>query len=269
MSFRLMASIGLFNWLVNFFAFHPEPGNQVDPHLVDPTIQEIFFEASDGIMLQAFFVPRPESDRIVLFLHGNAGNASHRLRDAAQLANVGTNVLLLSYRGYGKSDGSPSEEGLYTDGRSALQYIQSQWKFPIERTIIVGRSIGAAVGIEIAQGLPVAGLVLVAPFSSGRDFARAQGLGWIAWLTGEPFNSIEKIQRVSSPILFIHGEEDHIVPIALGRKLFDHARSPKTWKAIPHAGHNDLLQRAGAQYWNWIHAFIDHVASLENRNSMP
>ena len=117
------ASFGLFNWLVNFFAFYPHAGNQVEARLIDPTIQEVFFDSSDGVKLQAFFVPRPESDRVVLFLHGNAGNASHRLKDAVQLANVGTNVLLLSYRGYGKSEGSPSEKGVYIDGRSALQYI--------------------------------------------------------------------------------------------------------------------------------------------------
>ena len=147
------ASIGLFNWLVNFFAFYPQSGNQIEPHLVDPMIQEVFFDSLDGVKLQAFFVPRPKSDKVVLFLHGNAGNASHRLRDAVQLANLGTNVLLLSYRGYGKSEGSPSEEGVYIDGRSALQYIQSKFGFSLGRTVILGRSIGSAIAIDIAQNL--------------------------------------------------------------------------------------------------------------------
>lgn len=257
---KVMASIGLFNWVVNFFAFHPYPGNQVDPHLVDPTIQEVFFDSSDGVKLQAFFIPRPDSDRVVLFLHGNAGNASHRLEDAAHLATLGTNVLLLSYRGYGKSEGSPSEQGVYTDGRSALTYLQLELGFTLDRTVVLGRSIGSAVAIEIAQGLSSAGLVLVSPFSSGRDFARAQGLSWIAWLTGEPFNSIEKISRVTAPVLFIHGERDGIVPIDLGRKLFEQCLSPKTWEPIPDAGHNDLIQRAGAKYWAGIQEFMDSVA---------
>lgn len=258
---KVMASIGLFNWLVNFFAFHPQPGNQVDPHFIDPTVQEIFFVSSDGIKLQAFYIPRPESNRVVLFLHGNAGNASHRLGDAVQLANLGTNVFLLSYRGYGKSEGEPSEDGLYLDGRSALQYIQLQMEFPLNRTIILGRSIGAAVAIDMAQDYPLAGLVLVAPFSSGRDFATAQGLGWLAWLTGEPFYSIGKIQQVTTPMLFIHGAQDNIVPMELGRKLFEQSPSPKSWKTIPQAGHNDLTQRAGLQYWRWIQEFMDKVTS--------
>lgn len=254
-----LASIGLFTWLVNFFAFHPDSGNQVAPYLVDPTIQEVFFESSDGLKLQAFFVPRPDSDRVVLFLHGNAGNASLRLEDAVHIANLGTNVFLLSYRGYGKSEGLPSEQGVYADGRSALTYLQSEFGFRLDRTVILGRSIGSAVAIEIAQGLSVGGLVLVSPFSSGQDVARAQGLSWIAWVTGEPFHSIEKISRVTAPVLFIHGEQDDIVPLDLGRKLFDQCPSPKTWRTIPGAGHNDLIQRAGAKYWVWIQGFLDSV----------
>ena len=78
----LLSSLGLFNWLVNFLAFHPEPGNLFDPHIVDPSIQEIFFDARDGVKLQAFYVPQTDSERIILYLHGNAGNASMRLPDA-------------------------------------------------------------------------------------------------------------------------------------------------------------------------------------------
>lgn len=256
----VLAAVGLFDWLVNWLAFHPYPGNQVHPHLVEPTIQEIFFDASDGVTLQAFFVPRPESKRVVLFLHGNAGNASHRLDDAVRLADLGTNVLLLSYRGYGRSEGSPSEQGVYTDGRSALQYVQAHLGFSLEHTFILGRSIGSAVAIDIAQNLPIAGLILVSPFSSGRDVAGAQGLSALAWVTGEPFASIEKIPRVIAPVLFIHGEHDEIVPMSLGKKLFAQCRSPKTWKTIPRAGHNDLIQRAGAQYWQGIQAFLDAVS---------
>jgi len=255
----VLSAIGPLEWLVNFFAFHPVPGNHVNPRDVDPTIQEVFFDSSDGVTLQGFFVPRSASDRVVLFLHGNAGNASHRLPDAVRLANLGTNVFLLSYRGYGMSEGTPSEQGLYVDGRSALEYLESKFGFPPHRTMILGRSLGAAVAIEIAQDRSLAGLVLVSSFSSGRDMAREQGLSWLAWLTGEPFFSIEKIPRIIAPVLFIHGEQDGIVPIKLARKLFDQCPSPKTWKTIPGAGHNDLIQRAGGEYWKGIQAFMDSV----------
>ena len=135
----VLTFVGPFDWLVNFFSFHPVPGNQVNPRDVDPTIQEVFFDSSDGVTLQGFFVPRSASDRVVLFLHGNAGNASHRLPDAVRLANLGTNVFLLSYRGYGMSEGTPSEQGLYVDGHSAYEYLESKFGFPPHRPMILGR----------------------------------------------------------------------------------------------------------------------------------
>lgn len=254
-----LSTLGSFGWLVNYFAFHPMPGNYVEPFDVDPSVKEVFFYTIDNVKLQAFFIPHLRSDRVVLYLHGNAGNASHRLHDALRLAELGTNVFLLSYRGYGKSEGTPSEEGVYLDGRSALQYLESQLGFPPSRILILGRSLGSAVAIEIAQQGSLAGLMLVSPFSSGRDLAKVQGLSWLAWLTGEPFNSVEKISRVTAPVLFIHGDQDRIVPIELGRRLFDECRSSKTWKTISGAGHNDLVQGAGVQYWRVMEEFLDKI----------
>jgi len=259
----LMAVLGLFNWLVNIFAFHPEPGNLIHPSAIDPSIQEIFIETSDGIALQAFFFPRAETNRIVLYFHGNAGNASMRLPEAVELARLGTNVLLLSYRGYGKSEGVPSEAGVYLDGQAALEFLQSGLGFALDHTIILGRSLGSAVAIELAQHQAVAGLILVTPFSSGRDLAQAMGLSWLAWVTGQPFNSLEKIRQISAPTLFIHGTDDHIVPQELARKLFDQCPSPKEWKSFPGADHNNLVLIAGREYWDTIQHFLDTYTPLQ------
>ena len=257
----LLSSIGLFNWLVNIFAFHPEPGNFFDPSEFDESIQEVFFQTEDGLNLQAFFVPSPNRNRVILYLHGNAGNASMRLPEVHRLANLGVNVLLLSYRGYGKSEGIPSEEGVYLDGQAALQYLQSHLGFSLDHTVILGRSLGSAVAIDLAQHNQVAGVILVTPFSSGRDLAGVMGLSWLAWVTGEPFPSVEKIQHIRSPALFIHGSEDHIVPPALARKLFDRCPFPKNWKLIQGADHNNLVQVGGQEYWDVIHQFLDATIS--------
>ena len=133
------------DWLVNSFAFHPMPGSQIDSQFHDSSLQEIMFDSLDDIKLHAFYFPRPAHNRAVLFLHGNAGNASHRLPHAQQLANLGFNVLLLEYRGYGKSGGSPSEQGVYRDAKAALEYLIKTRGFPKERIFIFGRSIGTAV----------------------------------------------------------------------------------------------------------------------------
>ena len=251
--------------LVNFFAFHPLPGSQVDFRSVDPSIKEIHLESADGVRLHAFYLPRPGTDRVVLFLHGNAGNASYRLWDAKRMASLGSNVFLLSYRGYGKSGGSPSEQGVYLDALAALDYVESSLGFPKDRTIVFGRSIGAAVAVENAQNQPFAGIILVTPFSSGKDMASHVSfsrLAWLAWLAGNPFNSIDKIRHVIAPILFIHGDADDIVPIELSRKLFEVCPSPKTFRVAPGAGHNDLVEMAGDSYWEWIKQFINSVAPI-------
>ena len=260
----LLGSLGLFNWLVNIFAFHPEPGNVFDPQAIDPSIQEIFIDTSDGVALQAFLVSRSDSNRMLVFFHGNAGNASMRLPEALRLSHLQTNVLLVSYRGYGKSSGSPSESGVYLDGEAAMEYVQARLGFSFNRIIILGRSLGSAVAIEVAQHHGVAGLILVAPFSNGRDLADTMGLSWLAWLTGDPFDSVTKISRIKIPMLFIHGTEDRIVPLELGRKLFDATPSPKEWKSVLHADHNNLVQIAGPQYWEWIQEFIDRIVPRES-----
>ena len=262
MSLLPLFSSGCTDWLVNSLAFHPEPGNQVDPQSYDPSIQEVFFDSLDGVRLQAFYFPRPTTDRVVLFLHGNAGNASHRIEHGQRIANFDTNVFLLSYRGYGKSEGSPSEQGVYIDAKSALRYLHTKLGFPLERTVILGRSLGAAVAVEVSQNEPLAGLVLVSPMSSGQDMARHLSLSWLTWVAGNPFNSAEKIRGVRAPVLFIHGEADRTIPVEMGRKLFELCLSTKEWRVVPGAGHNDLIWVAGDQYWEWIRKFIDSVAPL-------
>ena len=113
----------------------------------------------------------------------------------------------------------------------------------------------------MAQHQPLGGLVLVSPLSSGRDMARQLSLSWLTWITGNPFDSVGKISQVSTPVLFIHGDSDHIIPIAMGRKLYDVCPAPKEFRVVPGAGHNDIIATAGAQFWEWVHVFISSIES--------
>ncbi len=204
------------------------------------------------------FFRHSDSRRIVLFLHGNAGHAFYRIDDALSLLDTGTNVFLLSYRGYGKSDGSPSERGVYEDGRAALGYLEEELGFSRRQTFILGRSIGSAVAVDIAQEWQLAGLILVTSLSTGRDVAAQVGLGWLSWLIGNPFDSVRKVASVDIPMLFIHGDADRIIPVELGQRLFEASPSlHKTFKVVHGAGHNDLVQVAGPRYWAWIGEFLD------------
>ncbi len=246
------------SWLVNSMAFHPESVPETFSAPPDPRIEERFFNSLDGTRLHALFFRRPDSRRIVLFLHGNAGHAFYRVGDALRLLDSGANVLLLSYRGYGKSEGSPSERGVYQDGRAALEHLHDELGYSPRQTFILGRSIGSAVAVDIARDRQLAGLILVTPFSSGRDMAAHLGVGWLSWLIGNPFDSVGKVSGVHVPMLFIHGDADRIIPMELGRRLFD--ASPtlhKTFHVVHGADHNDLVPIAGSRYWTWIGEFLD------------
>lgn len=242
---------------VNMIAFHPSRGGGIPPGVQYQSVQDVELTTRENVRLHAYFVPNPNSDRAVLFLHGNAGNATDRLDDALKLSEIGLNVLLLDYRGYGKSAGRPSEAGVYEDGRTALRYLYDELKFKPNRTIILGRSLGSAVAIDLATQNECGGVVLVTPLSSGNDAAKAMGLGWIAWLFGKPFNSIEKISKLKCPALFIHGTHDEIIPIAHGRKLYEACPTMKRFVEVPGAGHNDLTYMSGEAYWQWIQDFCE------------
>ncbi len=171
-------------FLVNTMAFHP---SKVIPSTLPlPGIEEVFFDAQDETKLQAFVKRHPASNRLVLFFHGNAGNAYGRLHDLERLSvETASNVMLLSYRGYGKSEGRVSEEGVYLDAEAALTYARDSLGFAEQQIFLLGRSLGSAIAIDLAQNRVLAGLMLVSPFTSGRDMAGQMGLGWLAGIAGE------------------------------------------------------------------------------------
>ena len=140
----------MWNGILDRLIFQPSPGVDLRPEALGIEAEEVFLEAEDGVRLHAFFLPAPAASRALLFLHGNAGNASHRLPNAAALARLGTHVLLLDYRGYGLSEGTPSEAGVYADARAGLAYLLNERGFAENRTVVFGRSLGGAVAVDVA-----------------------------------------------------------------------------------------------------------------------
>jgi fermentation-respiration switch protein FrsA (DUF1100 family) len=266
----LAAAGGIFLALLSPLAerviFQPTRGAVVEPaRLADhagPEAESLFLETEDGVRIHAYFVPASSptpARRGLLFLHGNAGNASHRLPNAAALARLGADVLLLDYRGYGLSDGSPSEAGVYADARAGWAHLTDVRGIPPERIVVFGRSLGGAVAVERAQERALAGLVLESTFTNIDDMARRM-IGPLATFVGGGFPSDERITRLRAPLLFFHGDRDTIVPIELGRALFAAAPEPKRFEAIVGAGHNDTVVVGGDAYFAKIARFLDEVA---------
>lgn len=208
--------------------------------------EDAWITTRDGIKLHGWFAAPPEAKLATLFLHGNAGNVTHRVQAILAIREAGSAVLVLDYRGFGKSEGSPSESGVTLDAEAALAWLQ-QRGFPPERVVLHGESLGTAVAVELATRTRCAGLVLEAPFTSASAVA-----GAVVPVLGRTlisgFDSLSRIRRVKAPLLVIHGTRDEIIPFEMGQQLFAAANESKQFWAVEGAGHNDIAESAGAAY---------------------
>jgi fermentation-respiration switch protein FrsA (DUF1100 family) len=239
--------------------FQPVPGAQLEPAALGIAGEDAFLTAEDGVRVHGFFLPAPGASRALLVFHGNPEKPKNGLSFGAQQMRLGAHVLLADYRGYGRSEGTPSEAGVHADARAALRHLVEARGVPERRIVVYGRSLGGAVAVELARDRELAGLVLESTFTSIADVGRAH-LGPLGWLAGRRFDSAAAIGRVRAPLLFVHGDRDEIVPWALGRRLFDAAPGPKRFETIPGAGHNDVAVVGGRAYLDVLAGFIDRVA---------
>ncbi len=213
------------------------------------------------VRLHAWWVPAPGAALATLYLHGNAGNLTHRLRALERIRAAGSSVLILDYRGYGKSQGRPTESGLYEDATAGYRHLREKG-YPPPRIVLHGESLGTAVAVDLAAREPCAGLILEAPFSSAADVA-ARILPLLGPAVIRGFNSKAKIGRARTRTLIIHGDRDEVIPLELGKALFDAARPPKTFWTVRGAGHNNLADVAGPEYAARLRAFYAQLTPAE------
>jgi pimeloyl-ACP methyl ester carboxylesterase len=246
--------------LIDRLIFQPSPGVDLTPEALGIEAESVFLESEDGVRIHAFFLPSPGATRSLLFLHGNAGNASHRLPNAAALMQLDSHVLLLDYRGYGLSEGRPDEAGVYADARAGLAHLVDHVGIPERRTVVFGRSLGGAVAVDLVQDREIGGLILESTFPSVAAMAQTIFGGPFAWFARGRFDSEQKIARLRAPLLFFHGDRDEIVDFELGGRLYRAAPEPKEFQPIPGAGHNDTVEVGGRSYFERIRRFLDEVA---------
>ncbi|THJ24035.1 MAG: alpha/beta hydrolase [Nitrospira sp. CG24E] len=216
-----------------------------------------WFQAADGARLFGWYVEALADRPVILWCHGNAGNIVHRIENLKLLYQLGLSVFLFDYRGYGRSQGKPSEEGLYQDAFGAHDYLTRIRMIRSERVIIFGRSLGAAVAGELAAQKPAVGLILESSFPSIEAVAKFHYGGLpVHWLLGTDFALTDRLPHLSLPKLIIHGDKDDIIPIELGRQVFEAATPPKSFYVIPGADHNNTYQVGGAAYFRQWTEFI-------------
>jgi uncharacterized protein len=223
--------------------------------------QDVWLRASDGVRLHAWLVETPVeapgSRLVTLYLHGNGGNLAHRPGHLREMAAAGSSVLILDYRGYGKSEGRSTERGLYRDADAAYDYLVGIGYGP-GQIVVLGESLGSAVAVDLARRRPCAGLILECPFTSLSDMA-ATIVPVVGRFFASGFNTRRKISGVHAPLLVIHGDLDRTVPYAMGRAVFEAANEPKSFWTVEGATHTDLVEVAGPSYRARLEAFYRSV----------
>lgn len=255
-----MLSISFFKLFLTIFAFyitvlvlmysfqrsimyHPVKENVAPEKFGLIGMQDLRLKTSDNISVQAWYKAPKENGELVLYFHGNAGNLSDRFDKFSAFLEQGYGVLGLSYRGFGTSEGTPSEEGIYQDARAAIEYIKSQ-NIDLKRVVIFGESLGTGVAVQMATENNFKAIVLEAPYTSVAN--RAQEMYWflpVKLLLKDHFNSIKKIPSVKTPVLVIHGEQDVVIPKKHGEKIFAAAPEPKKLVIYSDTGHSDFDSR--------------------------
>lgn len=212
-------------------------------------MDEVTLNTKDGLKLYAWYKKPQSKKTTIIYFHGNGGHLCGRMPLVRQFLNNGFGVLLLSYRGYAGNPGSPSEKGLYQDGRAAMDFVRRK----DHCAVVLGESLGTGVATQMATEYPVKGLILQSPFLSLVAMAKLH----YPWLFIEPvdkFHSDKKIAKVKAPLLVIHGEADTIVPYSQGKALYDMAQSKKQLLSYPGRGHADLWD---AGFYTKIVSFLD------------
>jgi fermentation-respiration switch protein FrsA (DUF1100 family) len=242
--------------------YHPMPYPQGywEPETMSVSVEDVHFQAEDGIHLHGWYVPSPDARATLLWFHGNAGNITHRLQNIKMLEPLKLNIFIFDYRGYGKSKGQPNEKGIYMDSQAAYDFLMQEKKTPPEKLILFGRSLGGVFAVDVATKNPAAGLILESVFTTAQDMAKAMfPILPIGWALSSKLDNVNRVSKLKLPKLFLHGDRDSVVPFELGRQVFSAAAEPKEFYEIKDAGHNDTIFAGGTRYFATIDKFISRV----------
>jgi hypothetical protein len=273
-----VAAVTWLRWMEPRMTYYPTRPLERTPGDLGWTYEEVWLRAADGATLHGWLVPAanrtsatPDSggapvlgavDSIppltVILCHGNGGNISHRFEKLAILRELGAQVLIFDYRGYGRSEGRPSEKGLYRDVRAAYQLLRSRGVAPADM-VLYGESLGGAVAVDLAAEVPVGGLVLEETFTSAADVAQAT-IPYLParWWLRQRFDSVGKIGRVKAPVLVLHSRDDEYFPMRHAERLVVAAR-PGARLVTLRGGHNDAFLVSEREYRRALAELFERV----------
>lgn len=250
--------LGYVKYIENKGIFYPSRKIESSPSDIKLPFEDIYVSTKDGLKIHGWFISFDNARYTLLFLHGNAGNVGHRLDKINLLYNLGLNIFIIDYRGYGKSEGIPSENGFYADARAAYDYLLNERRISPDGIILYGESIGSAVVVDLAAKTRVKAMILEGAFSCGRDMAKRIYPFLPAFLFSDRFDSQGKIKGINAAKLFIHSKVDEIVPLGLARRLYNLACPPKQFAEI-NGSHNDAFLVSREKFLSSINSFIESL----------
>jgi fermentation-respiration switch protein FrsA (DUF1100 family) len=256
----LLAIVYLFQPRLVYF---PEVGREVaaTPQAYGLRFEDVTITTEDGERLAGWWVPAENALGSVLFFHGNAGNISHRLEYLEMFHRLRYSTLIVDYRGYGQSTGSPSETGTYRDARAAWDYLRHARVARPTDIVIVGESLGGAVAAWLAVREPARAVVLASTFTSVPDLgAQVYPFLPVRLLSRFSYDTLAAVREIRSPLLIAHSREDDIIPYSHGRRLFEGAREPKQFLEMT-GGHNDGFIFMRPEWVTQLAAFLERAAA--------
>jgi uncharacterized protein len=220
--------------------------------------EDVFLTASDGVKIHGWYVPQPGAAVSILYFHGNAGHIGDRRGYIDDLRRLPANVFALDYRGYGRSEGSPDEPGLYRDARAAYDWLAA--KTTSDRIVVLGKSLGGGPACEIAATCPVGGLIVQSAFTSAKDMSsRVMPVFPARWFMRTSYDNLSKVRTIACPKLFLHSRRDDIVPFEMAERLFEAAAEPKEKAWFDRGDHNGTIDVNGAEYFATLGRFLRKI----------
>jgi len=253
-------------FLQSHFVYFPTQNIEYTPEDIGLDYEKVTVETKDGVNLKGWFIPAAEAEFTILFCHGNGGNISHRLDSINLFNQLGFNCFIFDYRGYGLSEGKPTEQGTYTDASGAYQWLLKEKNIQPRNIILFGRSLGASIAAQLASKVHPASLVIESGFTSVVNMGRKLYPYFpIRWFARFEYSTIDYLKKVDCPVMVIHSPQDDIVPYEFGLKLFEAAGEPKTFVEIS-GTHNDGFITSGDIYTNawmtWIKVLKKYQAEI-------
>ena len=264
--FLILAGIRV---VLPLFVFSPSTRIENTPAALGLPFEDISLTAQDNVRLQGWYVPAQNARATLLFFHGNAGNISHRLSSIKIFHDLGLSVFILSYRGYGQSEGRPSIKGINLDALAAWLWLREEKQIPADNIVVFGRSLGGAVAMELANSVRPGALILESTFSSIADMSPFPASVAPFLLGGNFWNSAETAAALSVPTLVIHSPDDEVVPFHQGRRIYEAISSKgtfaeKTFLEIQGSHNSGFMQSIEIYAAGLDHFLSRHFGGISN-----